>query len=72
MLDPLVKVTGSQTVVGFDPKTLLPQRVIQWTFMVGTHGPFTETTPADNFTEQYIEQVTGRIVQTLRAAGALT
>lgn len=71
MLDPLVKVTDSKTVVGFDPKSLLPVRVVQWSFTVGSHGPFTETTPTDQFTEQYIEQVTGRIVQTLRATGAV-
>lgn len=71
MLDPLVKVTSSRTVTGFNPTTLLPQRVTQWEFMVGTHGPFVRTTPDDHFTPEYIEQETEKVVKTLRASGAI-
>lgn len=71
MLDPLVKITNTKNVVGFDPRTLLPLRVIQIDFTVGDHGPFTITTPMDHFTPEYLEQETGKIVATLRAAGAV-
>lgn len=72
MLDPSVKIVNTKSLVGFDSKTALPLRVIQVDFTVGSHGPFTITTPSDQFTEAYLEQETGKIVQTLRAAGALT
>lgn len=71
MLDPSVKIVNSKTVVGFDPKTALPLRVIQVDFTVGTHGPFTITTPSDQFTPEYLEQETGKVVSTLRTAGAI-
>lgn len=72
MLDPSVKIVNTKSLVGFDSKTALPLRVIQVDFTVGSHGPFTITTPSDHFTEAYLEQETGKIVSTLRAAGAIT
>lgn len=72
MLDQNVKIVNTKSLVGFDSRTALPLRVIQVDFTVGTHGPFTITTPTDNFNEAYLEQETGKIVQTLRAAGAIT
>ncbi len=72
MLDPLVKITSSQSVTGIDPRTLLPVRVTQWTFTVGeNHGPYTRTTPDANFTAQYIEDETNAVVKTLRDTGAI-
>lgn len=71
MLDPSVKITNTQTIVGFDPHTTLPTRVIRVDYTVGTHGPFTITTPADHFTPEYLEMETGKTVATLRAVGAI-
>lgn len=72
MLDPSVKIINTKTIVGFDPKTTLPSRVVQVDFNVGNHGPFTITTPMEHFTPEYLEAETGKVVNTLRAAGALT
>lgn len=71
MLNSNVKIVNSKSVVGFDPRTALPLRVIQVDFTVGTHGPFTVTTPMENFNEAYLEQETGKVVETLRAAGVI-
>jgi len=72
MLDPLVKIASSQSVTGIDPRTLLPVRVTQWTFTVGeSHGPYTRTTPDADFTAQYIEDETNKVVKTLRDTGAI-
>ena len=70
-MDALVKITESRSVTGFDPKTLLPSKHIQTTFTVGDHGPFVITTPPDHFTPEYVDQVTGKTADTLRASGAL-
>ncbi len=71
MVDPAVKVTNVRNVTGFDPVTLLPSRQVQITYSVGDHGPFTHVTTEEKFTPEYVEQVTGKMVQTLRATGAL-
>lgn len=71
MVDQAVRVTSSRSVTGFDPVTLLPVRVTQWTFTVGTHGPFTRVTPDQDFTAEYIERETQKVVDTLRATGAI-
>lgn len=71
MLDPLVKVTDSRTVTGFDSRTLLPKQVTQWTFTIGEHGPFIRTTPDADFTPEYVEAETQKVVNTLRATGAI-
>ncbi len=71
MLDPSVKVVSSRSTTVLDATTLLPRQETVWTFMVGTHGPFSRSTPNDNFTAAYIEVETQKVVDTLRAAGAL-
>lgn len=71
MLDKDVKIQNVRNLTGFDPNTLLPTRQVQVTYMVGTHGPFILITPADHFTEAYLEVETGKIVTTLRNSGAL-
>jgi hypothetical protein len=70
-MDPLVKVIEAQSVTGFDPKTLLPVRVTQWKFLVGPHGPFVRTTPDHDFTPEYVAAETQKVVDTLRATGAI-
>lgn len=70
-MDPLVKITKVQNVVGFDPTTLLPSRQVQVTYTVGTHGPFTLVTPMHDFTQDYVERETQKVVDVLRATGAL-
>ena len=71
MLDPLVKIDHVQNITGFDPQTLLPTRQVQVTYHIGTHGPFLLVTPQASFGEEYLEKETGKVVATLRAAGAL-
>ncbi len=71
MVDPLVKITNVKDAVGLDPTTLLPTRTKVVTYMVGTQGPFTLTTPAHDFTADYVQRETQREVDTLRAIGAL-
>lgn len=72
MLDKAVTITHTQTVTGFDPRTLLPLRQIQVTYTVDGHGPFQLVTPEANFTQQYLEQETAKTAATLRAVGAVT
>ncbi len=72
MLDALVKITNVRDSVGFDPTTLVPTRMKVVTFTVGTHGPFTLTTPAHEYNDEYVRRETQREVDTLRAIGALT
>lgn len=72
MLDALVKITNVKDAVGLDPTTLLPTRTKVVTFTVGTHGPFTLTTPASEYNEDYVHRETQREVDTLRAIGAIT
>jgi hypothetical protein len=71
MLDPLVKITNVKDAVGLDPTTLLPTRNKVVTFTVGTHGPFILTTPASDYSQEYVHRETQREVDTLRALGAL-
>ena len=71
MLDSSVKITNTKSVVGFDPQTSLPSKKLQIDFMVGTHGPFTITTTQDQFTPEYLETETGKVVSTLRSVGAI-
>jgi len=70
-MDKAVVIDHTQTVVGFDPYTLLPARKVQVTYHVSTHGPFTLITPEDKFNAEYLETETGKTAATLRAAGAL-
>jgi hypothetical protein len=72
MLDALVKITSVKDTVGLDPTTLLPTRNKVVTFNVGTWGPFTLTTPAQEYSEEYVRRETQREVDTLRAIGAIT
>lgn len=72
MLDPAVKILTIMSAVGADPKTLLPTDNIVTTYKVGTHGPFTIATPKDRYTIEYLAEETGKMVNTLRAAGAIT
>lgn len=71
MLDSAVKITRVYTTSGVDPKTLLPSDHIVTEFSVGTHGPFTISTPKENFTHDYLAEETGKIVHTLRTSGAI-
>lgn len=71
MLDPAIHDVHIQHAVGFDSRTLLPSRVVTITYSVGTQGPFTDTTPDSDFSEKYLEEVTGRRVAILRSAGLL-
>ena len=72
MLDAAVKILSVKSATGADPKTLLPTDHIVTTYNVGSHGPFTITTPKENFTHEYLAEETGKMVQTLRSAGAIT
>lgn len=71
MLDPAVKITRTSGATGFDPVTLLPTKNVVVTYMVGDHGPFTLTTPANDFTAEYVERETSKQAATLRALGAI-
>lgn len=72
MLDPAVKILSVKSASGADPKTLLPTDNIVTTYNVGSHGPFTITTPKENFTHDYLAEETGKTVNTLRQAGAIS
>jgi len=71
MLDKAVHDVRVKSAVGFDPNTALPTQNIVVTYSVGEHGPFTLITPRANFSEQYLEAETGKMVAILRAAGTL-
>ena len=72
MLDPLVTITDTRSVTGIDPRTLLPMRVTQWTFTIGpNHGPYVRTTPDAEFTAQYVEDETNKVLKTLRDLGVI-
>ena len=73
MIDPLVKITDTRSVTGLDPRTLFPVKAKQITYTVGpNHGPYTLVTPDEQFTAQYIEDETNKVVKTLRDVGAIT
>ena len=72
MLDSAVKILSAQSAVGTDAKTLLPVDTVVVRYNVGQHGPFTITTPREQFTHDYLVEETGKTVNTLRQAGAIT
>lgn len=71
MLDQAVKILRVAGATGFDPITLLPQKAVVVTYMVGDHGPFTLTTPAAEFTDAYVEAETAKQANILRALGVV-
>lgn len=71
MLDPDVRITRVSDQVGFDPVTTLPTRNKVVEYMVGSHGPFRLVTPADHFTQEYVETETRKTADTLRGLNAI-
>lgn len=70
-MDPLVTITSVKDVSGVHPQTLAPdpQRVVEFT--VGQHGPFQLVTPARSFTSDYVDVETQKVVDHLKAIGAI-
>lgn len=71
MKDPAVQIQRIASVTGFDSRTLLPSDNVVVTYMVGDHGPFTLTTPAKEFSEEYVEAETTKRANQLRALGVV-
>lgn len=71
-MDPLVRITKVSDVQALDPATLAPNPQRQITFMVGDHGPFQIITPAKQWTQEYVNTEVQKVVDNLRAIGAIT
>lgn len=68
-MDPAVKIQRVNSVVGFDPVTILPSRNIQVTYTIGDHGPFVLVTPEKEFSNEYVDAETTKRANQLRALG---
>jgi hypothetical protein len=70
-MDTLVKIISVKDSPGFDISTLTPHNNKVVVYMVGSHGPFTMTYRAGDYTQERVEQDIQREVDTLRGIGAI-
>jgi len=70
-MDQLVRLLSVKDSPGFDISTLTPHNNKIITYMVGSHGPFTLTYRASDYTQERVEQDIQREVDTLRGLGAI-
>lgn len=70
-MDQLVRLLSVKDSPGFDITTLTPHNNKIITYMVGSHGPFTLTYRASDYTQERVEQDIQREVDTLRGLGAI-
>lgn len=70
-MDSLVKIISVRDSPGFNISTLTPDNKKLVTYMVGSHGPFTLTYSAGDYTQQRVEHDIQAEVDTLRGIGAI-
>jgi hypothetical protein len=70
-MDTLVKIISVRDSPGFDITSLTPHNNKIVTYTVGSHGPFTLTYKAGDYTQERVEQDIQKEVDTLRGIGAI-